>query len=339
MAVLAAARHAAAQPQGPAPPGGHVYLSWVRLAGADSCPDVRQIADDVARRLGWNPFRETPTQFIEAQIRRDYRPPAPAERPAPHATPAIGTWVAEIFLRDSGGVSHGSRVFTSNAPSCSSLASVVSLSIAIIIDPDVMIRHFSEDDFWLPGAGQPAPAPAPAPTVSGVRGALVAVGGAGMRLLPRLAPGVGLGGEVQLSPRVSIRAGGVILPEVRSSSSDDNVAFGLTAGWVGACVDALSRTLVAVGACAGGMGGIMHAVVYFPDATHPGERAFWAATVGARAAAHLAGRFELQGGVDGIAPLNRHEFTVVGLPPGSDVVFSQPATAALFWGAIGVRFQ
>src|SRR5262249_54329606 len=116
--LLAAAPPSFAQSPQPAPPagGGHVYLSWVRLAGAESCPDVRQIADDVTGRLGWNPFRESPNQFIEAQIRRDV------------------SWVAEIFLRDANGASHGNRVFTSNAPTCASLASVVALSIAIIID-------------------------------------------------------------------------------------------------------------------------------------------------------------------------------------------------------------
>src|SRR5439155_23091272 len=111
LACGAGAGRAAAQPAEAHPGGGHVYLSWVRLAGAESCPDVRQIADDVARRLGWNPFREAPSQFIEAQIRRE-----PAG------------WVAEIFLRDAGGASRGNRVLTSNAPSCASLASVVALS-------------------------------------------------------------------------------------------------------------------------------------------------------------------------------------------------------------------
>jgi hypothetical protein len=83
----------------------------------------------------------------------------------------------------------------------------------------------------------------------------------------------------------------------------------------------------------------MHVVVYFPDATHPGERAFWAATAGLRLAVHLPARLELLLGADGIAPFDRRAFTVVGRPAGSDVVFTQPAAAALFWGAIGVRFQ
>src|SRR4051812_4362382 len=70
VAVLAPISAQAADSSAP-PTSGHVYLSWVRLAGAESCPDVRQLADDVSRRLGWNPFRESPTQFIEAQIRRE----------------------------------------------------------------------------------------------------------------------------------------------------------------------------------------------------------------------------------------------------------------------------
>jgi hypothetical protein len=325
-----AAGRAAAQPADAHPGGGHVYLSWVRLAGAEACPDVRQIADDVARRLGWNPFREAPTQFIEAQIHRD--PPGtrgPADR---------GAWVAQIFLRDATGASRGDRVFTSNAPTCDSLASVVALSIAIIIDPDVMLRRFSEDQFWPPAAERPAVAASPAPPQGG-RGTLLLLGGAAVSLLPRAAPGLGLAGEVQIVPRLSARIGGMVLPEVRTPAPDENFAFGLTAGWLGACFDAVAREAVALGACAGGMGGVLHAVVYFPDATHPGQRAFWAATAGLRLAVRLSARVELQLVADGVAPLNRRQFTVDGRSAGTDVVFAQPAVAALLWGGLGVRFQ
>src|SRR5262249_3996318 len=142
------------------------------------------------------PFRETPTQFIEAQIRRD------------------GSWTAEIFLRDASGASRGNRVFTSNAPTCASLASVVALSIAIIIDPDVMIRQFSDDELWSPAAA-PAPGARP-PRPRAARGVLLALGGGGWGVLPRFSPGFGLAGEVALTPRLALRVGGVVLPEVRT---------------------------------------------------------------------------------------------------------------------------
>jgi hypothetical protein len=346
--LIACTRRAAAQAESPAGApgpgvGGHVYLSWVRLAGAESCPDVRQIADDVSRRLGWNPFRESPTQFIEAQIRRQPlaprapspSAPQPSERPPSDQAP--GSWQAEIFLRDASGASHGNRIFNSNEATCSSLAQVVALSIAIIIDPDVMLRRFSEDEFWPP-SGTPAPARA-VPAPSGARGALVAFGGTGLGLLPSAAPGVGLGGEVQLGAGFVARLGGFVLPEVRTPAPDENFAFGLTAGWLGACYDGIRRDSIALGACAGGVGGVMHAVVYFPDATHPGQRAFWAVTGGLRLAIHLPARVEIQLVSDGVLPLNRRQFTVVGRPAGADVVFAQPATAALLWGGLGVRFQ
>jgi len=304
----------------PPPDAGHVYLSWVRLAGAESCPDVRQIADDVTGRLGWNPFRESPTQFIEAQIRRE------------------GSWVAEIFLRDASGASRGTRVFTSNAPTCASLASVVALSIAIVIDPDVMIRRFSDDELWS-AAGTPAPGPRPERAPPGARGVLFALGGAGFGLLPRVSPGFGLGGEVRLTLRLALRAGGLVLPEARTPAPDENFAFGLSAGWLGACFDAVAREAVAVGVCAAGLGGVLHAVVYYPEATRPGERALWAATGGLRVAVRLSSRVEAQIGGDGVLVLNRRQFAVDGRPPGMDVAWDQPAAAALLWGALGVRFR
>jgi hypothetical protein len=317
LAAGAVGRTAAAQT---APEDGHVYLSWVRLGGADSCPDVRQIADDVSRRLGWNPFRESPTRFIEAQIRRD------------------GTWVAEVFLRDASGASRGNREFTSSAPTCASLASVVALSIAIIIDPNVMIRRFSEDKPW-PEAPDAAPEARPPRREPSVRGSLLLLGGAGVNLLPRPAPGGGLAGEVRVLPRLAVRVGGVVLPEVRTPLPDDGFAFGLTAGWVGACFDLLHRERVSLGPCAAAMAGLLHAVVYTPDSTHPGQRALFGATGGARLAVRLSTRVEAQVGSDGVLVLNRRQFTVDGRPPGMDVAWLQPAAGVLLWAAVGVAFR
>jgi hypothetical protein len=289
---------------------------------------VRQLADDISHRLGWNPFRESPTQFIEAQIRRD-----------PSGEHADGTWVAEIFLRDASGVSHGNRVLSSNASTCTSLASVVALSIAIIIDPDVMLRRFSEgadDDPAAATRAGPAPPRAPPPVLGG---SVVAFAGAGLRLLPQAALAAGLAGEVTLPARLVARAGGIFLPEVRTSVPDPNFAFGLTAAWLGACFDVLRREVVSLGACAAAMGGLIHAVVYFPDATTPGQRSFWAASGGARLAVRLSARVEAQLVADGILPINRREFTIRGRSAGMDVAFTQPPAAALLWAGLGVRFR
>lgn len=332
----------------------NVYLSWVRLAGADSCPDVRQIADDVTRRLGWNPFREAPTQFIEGQIRRDEAGDMLAGR-------VPGTWVAEIFLRDASGVSRGNRVFTSAAPSCGTLASAVALSIAIIIDPDVMVRRFSDEQQAWPGspAAPPRSSPragdasgtgvldddsngarAPRP-VSAARGTLMLLGAGALRLLPRFAPALGLQGEVRVgfATRLALKAGGVLLPEVRTPEPDDTFAFGMTAGWLGACFDVLQRDPVMLGVCAAGTVGVLHPVVYSPDPIRPGERTFWGATSGLRAGFRLSARVEAQLGVDGVFVLNRRQFTVNDRPAGMDVVFTQPAAAALIWLGIGARFR
>jgi hypothetical protein len=330
LALVSVPALAAEAPPPPAPPtAGRVYLSWVRLAGAESCPDVRQLADDVSRRLGWNPFRESPTQFIEAQIRRD----PPGER-------AEGTWFAEVFLRDANGASHGNRVFSSNAPTCTSLSSVVALSIAIIIDPDVMLRRFSDSaDDSGPPAAERAAAPPPGPSVAGAGGAVVAFAGAGLRLLPQAGVAAGLAGEVALPARLAARAGFMFLPEVRTVEPDPNFAFGLTAAWLGACFDVIRRDVVSLGGCAAGMGGAIHAVVYFPDATRPGQRTFWAATGGLRLALRLSARVEAQLAADGVVPLNRREFTIAGRSAGMNVAFTQPAAAALLWVGLGVRFR
>ena len=133
--------------------------------------------------------------------------------------------------------------------------------------------------------------------------------------------------------------GGVVLPQVRTPQPDENFAFGLSGAWLGACFDAIQREAVAVGACAAGLVGLMHVVVYYPEATRPGERTLWAGTGGARVAVRLSSRVEAQLGADGVLVFNRRQFLVEGRPAGMDVVWSQPLTAALFWGALGVRFR
>jgi hypothetical protein len=214
---------------------------------------------------------------------------------------------------------------------------VVALSIAIVIDPDVMLRNFSDDALWSAAVDVVPAALRPRAPPPGARGALVALGGAAVGLVPRVAPGVGLAGEVRLLDRLSLRVGTLFVPETRTD--DRNFAFGLTVGWLGACFDAVHRDVVSLGVCAAGLGGRMHPVVYSPDAVDPGERTLWAATGGLRLALRLSARVEGQIGGDGVLPLNRRQFTVEGRAPGMDVAWSQPAAAALFWAALGVRFR
>src|SRR5207302_586377 len=116
----------------------------------------------------------------------------------------------------------------------------------------------------------------------------------GVGLLPRAAAGLGLAGEVLLTPWLAARAGAVLFPEVRTPAPDPNFAFGLTLGWVGACFDAVRRESLSVGACAALSAGLTHAVVYYPDATAPGQRMVWAGSGGLRLAVRLAARVEAQ---------------------------------------------
>ncbi|HZL18602.1 MAG TPA: hypothetical protein VFG23_12745, partial [Polyangia bacterium] len=110
-----------------------VHLSWVRGDGAAGCPDAGFIEAQVAARLGDAPFRRPPTQFVEALVTR------PAQ-----------TLLVAIAMRGADGALLGSRTLTSAADDCRSVANAAALTIAILIDPDALLR-----------AAPPAPAPKP----------------------------------------------------------------------------------------------------------------------------------------------------------------------------------
>ena len=139
LASLTSAAASAALPMGGgstelpiAQPG--VRLSWVRGSSATDCPDASTVETDTVRRLGHNPFAQQPMSFIEAVVTRE-----------------VESYRVTILMRDAQGKLLGSRVLTSGASDCRPLATAAALTIAILIDPDVVARSSEE-----------APPPAPA---------------------------------------------------------------------------------------------------------------------------------------------------------------------------------
>jgi hypothetical protein len=72
------------------------------------------------------------------------------------ATKEGATWIARIYVRDTGGKMMGSRELRSDAADCAALGDAVVLAVALGIDPEV------------PEDTTPAPAPPPAPIANAV---------------------------------------------------------------------------------------------------------------------------------------------------------------------------
>ena len=128
-----------------------VRFGWVRGRGADTCPSRREIADQIAERLGRSPFTEGAARSIDAVVTR-----------------SEAGWRAEIYVREQDGAPAGARELTSEAPDCGPLASACVLAIALAIDPEAVTRPPPPPVPRGPSAPPPPPAivevlPAPLP--------------------------------------------------------------------------------------------------------------------------------------------------------------------------------
>jgi len=328
--VLAAAL--AADGATPAPPpttaaggsdGPGVHLSWVRGDGAGSCPDAAAIEAEVAARLGSNPFARRPTQFLEAVV---------TQRPDGHQV--------HIAMRGTDGKLLGNRSLTSTAPDCRSIATAAALTIAILIDPDVLARP-------PPPAPPPAPPPVPevttpppAPESSFPPGRVTALVGGGWGLLPGVAAGAGLAATADISRRAALGVSTMFFPERRTAAPDDGFAFGLAYAQLVGCF-VLTRPAASVRweACGGGTVGVLHAVVFSAEPTGPGQRWTFALAELTRVIIPLFGAAALEIGLEATQPLPRRAFFVEGRPAGMDTVFTQPVSAFTGWLGVGLRWR
>lgn len=304
-----------------------VHLSWVRGDGAAGCPDAGFIEAQVAARLGDDPFQRPPTQFIEALVTR----------------PAQALLVA-IAMRGADGALLGSRTLTSAAEDCRSVANAAALTIAILIDPDALLRApLPASAPTPPAATAPVPAPAAAPAPGGPAGRMT-VGALGTwGLLPRAALGAALAATVDSGPRAAVGVTGAFLPERRTAAPNDGFAFGLSTGEVDGCFVPLGggRSRLRGELCAGLWAGILHAVVYASTPLAPGQRWSFAATQLMRLVMPLpfsrAAVVEVGAGL--AEPFPRRAFFIEGQPAGMDTVFTQPALAATGFVGLGLRWR
>lgn len=334
---------------------GAADVSWVRLEGAEAeCPAAAQIRAEVSRRLRRELSATGKGLSIEAVVQG---------RP--------GAWSAQIRAEGCDGGPPTIRRLTDSAATCEPIATAATLLIALAIDPDADLSEpppapAAEPPTAEPPAAEPPPRPAPPapaatprpaeppfpwpaappprpPPAEAPPSASLSVtwrGLAALGLLPAPGPGAALSAEWSLPPRWTLSTGALWLPELRAD--DPTFAFGVTAGWLGACVEALQGRAAALGVCGRFLAGSIYAVLYEdvdePQVvpTTPGARPWLSAAVGPRLAFRVVGPLRLEAGVDLLVPVTRYSFRVHGdLPP----AFEQPAVAGALFGGLGVTFQ
>lgn len=103
----------------PADPGASsVQLVYVRGSGTELCPDEETLRDDVGARLGYDPFDAEAKTKVIARITRE-----------------SGALRGLVEVVDGEGSVTGSRVLSSTKNDCTELASAMSLTISMVIDP------------------------------------------------------------------------------------------------------------------------------------------------------------------------------------------------------------
>jgi hypothetical protein len=295
-----------------------VHLSWVRGDAAADCPDAAAVEAEVAARLGENPFARAPTQFIEAAVDR-----------------RNDTFEVSIAMRGADGKRIGNRSLASNAPDCRSIATAAALTIAILIDPDALLR----------AAPPPPPPPPPPPRVASAAATrearLTASGAAAWGALPGTAFGVELGATVDVTRRAAVGVLGGFFPDRRTAPPDDGFAFGLSTIEGLGCFIALREGPADLRAelCLGLAAGLLDVVVYAPMPVSPGERWTFAAAQLARATIPIFRSGMLELGVEATEPFPRRSFFVEGRPAGMDTVFTQPTWGVKGLVGLGLRWR
>jgi hypothetical protein len=320
--ALLCSRHAAAQNT------PRVHLSWVRDAeAAEACPDVAQMQDDVAGRLGYSPFvsGDRDSASIEALVTR-----------------SKSVWQAVVVMRGADGALRGNRRVESAAPECGSLAAAAGLAIALMIDPEVIIRPTP-----VKAAPKPAPvekepsppvvAPPPAPR-RGPRGALALGAQGALGVLPSTTLGPLLRGELELHKGLAVVVAAQFFPEQRVLRGGADAWLGLSLGSVGPCYRIELGEHWAVASCGSFLAGSLHLGVASPEVVDAGPRPWFGLSCGLRVSLR-SGAFELTLGGDALAHLARHNYTVSRQNPQlRESLFTEPAAAALGSLATGVRF-
>ncbi|WP_433935514.1 hypothetical protein AB3662_12355 [Sorangium cellulosum] len=321
-------------------------VSWARLEGAEAqCPSASQVRAEVSRRLGRELVTTGKVTSIEAVVRGQ-----------------PGAWSAQVRTEGCDGAPPTVRTIADHGMSCDGITAAVTQIIVLAVDPDAKLTS-PDPPPPPPAEPPPRPPPPPAPPSATAKApeppfpwpaetratppppppppppvgvSITWRGLASVGLVPSPGAGVALTGAWSVLPRWTVETGALWLPE--QHATDATFAFGLSAGWLGACVEAVHSDAVALGLCGRVLAGAVYAVIdederYVP--TDPGARGWVSAGAGARLGIRLVGPLRVETGVDLFAPMTRYSFRLEGEQPPP---FEQPAVGGAAFVGVGVTF-
>lgn len=315
--------------------------SWVRLPGAETCAAAEQIAGAVSARLRRDPFATPADRHIEGWVER-----------------SDDRWLAHLNVTGLDGALIGARQLESSEATCATLVDAVTLAVVLTIDPQAsfdpqppgppkIIAAAAGPDSAPAALAAPQPAPTPVvpsaqtatareapPQPPGVREPGLAMTAALRALavegvLPRPRAGMEAGAELELSRQFGVAAAVGFLPSIRTDNR--RFGFGLMEASLGPCVTLVRETRTRLGLCAEAQLGVIQALTYDVDPLPPTNHFWFAVRAGSRLNQRLWGPLGFELGVEAVAPVTRHEFTLRG----SDERVYQ-AKRLGFWSSAGL---
>lgn len=289
-------------------------LRWARGDAAEGCVGVLGLAEDVKRRLGWDPFVlpvEIAIEGVAVRVKGGFR--------------------AELTFRDRDGKPIGTRRFESPGD-CRALGETVAVAIAVAIEPDA-----TEPPAAVVLEPPPAPAPVPPREERAVppgrrRARLAAAAGALPGLVPGLGGAVGIAGGVVVAERVEVSLGGIYAPPSEEGAFD----FGMAVVRARACAlpwgaEGLVRLCGAV------LGGAFESYSRAEDLVplDVGASAWVGVEAGAVVSLALQGPLRFELGAGAVVPLTRRSGVVRGA---AEPIWEQSIVAASVDAGLALLF-
>lgn len=308
--------------QAQAPRGG-VLFSWVRGEGAEACPAKPELAAEVARRLGYDPFMAPFGQSLEGVV----------ERVGP-------VWTVRLYTRGTGGEPLGQRELSSESADCAALADVVALAMVLAIDPDAALSA-PRPSTSVAGAAQANAVAAPEPeggeaSPESPEAVRLSLGAAGSyALIPEFGVGARLGVDGPITAELRWYGAVVHWAEHTAELGDASFGIGLTTFALGLCAGTGIDGFRFDG-CASVDLGTTQAVVYSPTPLAPGQRFWMSATALLRFEARIYAPLWVSvfGGIT--VPFVRYEYRVQGR---DEVVFAPSVVSPIAGIELAVRFR
>jgi hypothetical protein len=292
-------------------------LSWVRLEGAEECIGGSALARAIEERLDRHIFVSAASAdvLVEGRAERVASPPG---------------FRAIVTITDRSGASLGERVVDAEGASCTHLGELVTVAIALMIDP-------------LVPAPEPAPpertrvivrtkrvvVPAPAPWHFETDGSL----GVGLGVLPGVAPG-GLGALVVQPPGFVP----LVLEGALFLGQSDRARLIEAVGGIAICPLARRGDRLGFALCAGIDGGGLFASARDPGVPD-GDRLVAQARLSLRGHWRIVGPLALRAGLHGVVPFRHDELAVTDQQGDRRVLYFPDVVAGIVTLGVGLVFR